>query len=158
MEDYAVIIKVKDGVVTDSLNGATFCNVDSIGIDYAGYMIDCLDEDGEVIGYFCYARNKDSSISCDYDDYDKGITLAINGKIHKEVWEYRDMMIERRIKRIKGIIKEFADQDQYSANNEYVKALYRELRELEGREQIEEEDYEPQFIGGSDVPINGYYE
>lgn len=65
---------------------------------------------------------------------------------------------EKRIKEIKRIIKEFADQDQYSANNEYVKALYRQLRELEDREQIEEEDYEPQFIGGSDVPISGYYE
>ena len=65
---------------------------------------------------------------------------------------------EERIKEIKRIIKDFADHDQYSANNEYVKALYRELRELEGREQIEEEDYEPVFIGGSDVPIGGYYE
>ena len=65
---------------------------------------------------------------------------------------------EKRIEEIKRIIKDFADADQYSANNEYVKALYRELRELEGREQIEEEDYEPVFIGGSDVPINGYYE
>lgn len=65
---------------------------------------------------------------------------------------------EKRIKEIRQIIDNFAKQDQYSANNEYVKALYRELRELEGREQIEEEDYEPQFIGGSDVPINGRYE
>ena len=68
------------------------------------------------------------------------------------------MQNEERIKEIKRIIKDFADHDQYSANNEYVKALYRELRELEGREQIEEEDYEPIFIGGSDVPIGGYYE
>ena len=65
---------------------------------------------------------------------------------------------EERIKEIKRIIKDFADHDQYSANNEYVKALYKQLRELEGREQIEEEDYEPVFIGGSDVPIGGYYE
>lgn len=68
------------------------------------------------------------------------------------------MSNEERIKEIRRIIKDFADHDQYSANNEYVKALYRELRELEGREQIEEEDYEPVFIGGSDVPIGGYYE
>ena len=65
---------------------------------------------------------------------------------------------KQRIKEIKQIIDNFAKQDQYSANNEYVKALYRELRELEGREQTEEEDYKPQFIGGSDVPIGGYYE
>ena len=65
---------------------------------------------------------------------------------------------EERIKEIRRIIKNFADHDQYSANNEYVKALYKELRELEGREQIKEEDYEPVFIGGSDVPIGGYYE
>ena len=68
------------------------------------------------------------------------------------------MQNEERIKEIRRIIKDFADHDQYSANNEYVKALYRELRELEGREQIEEEDYEPVFIDGSDVPIGGYYE
>lgn len=65
---------------------------------------------------------------------------------------------EERIAEIRKIIKNFADQDQYSTNNKYVKALYRELRDLEGREQIEEEDYEPRFIGGSDVPIDGYYE
>lgn len=65
---------------------------------------------------------------------------------------------EKRIQEIKRIIKDFADHDQYSANNEYVKALYKQLRELEGKEQIEEEDYEPQFIGGSDVLISGYYE
>ena len=69
-----------------------------------------------------------------------------------------NMSDEKRIEEIRRIIKDFADADQYSANNEYVKALYRELRELEGREQIEEEDYEPVFIGESDVPIGGYYE
>lgn len=68
------------------------------------------------------------------------------------------MKNKQRIKEIKEIIQNFANEGQYSANNEYVKALYRELRELEGREQIKEEHYEPQFIGGSDVPINGYYE
>lgn len=67
-------------------------------------------------------------------------------------------MSEERIKEIKRIIKDFADHDQYSANNEYVKALYKELRELEGREQIKEENYTAQFIGGSDVPIDGRYE
>ena len=68
------------------------------------------------------------------------------------------MSNEKRIEEIKRIIKDFADADQYSVNNEYVKALYRELRELEGREQIKEENYEPIFIGESDVPIGGYYE
>lgn len=161
MENYAVIIKVKDGIVIDESNGATICNVHSIGINYEMYSIDCLTSDGELLGYFPYARNKNSWIYCEYDNCTKDFNLATNGKIHKEVWEYRDMITsktEKRIKEIKRIIKEFADQDQYSANNEYVKALYRELRELEGREQIEEEDYEPQFIGGSDVPIGGYYE
>ena len=63
------------------------------------------------------------------------------------------------IDEIRKTIQRFAEQDQYSANNEYVKALYRRLRELENREQIEEEDdYEEIFIDGSDVPINGYYE
>ena len=65
---------------------------------------------------------------------------------------------KERIAEIRKIIKNFADQDQYSANNEYVKALYRQLRDLEGRPQIEEEDYEPVFIGESDVPIGGHYE
>ena len=67
-------------------------------------------------------------------------------------------MTQERIKEIRRIIDNFASEGQYSANNEYVKALYRELRELEGREQVKEEDYTPQFIGGSDVPINGRYE
>lgn len=62
------------------------------------------------------------------------------------------------IEEIRKEINEFAKQDQYSANNPYVKALYNRLRELEGREQIEEEDYEPYFIGDSDVPICGDYE
>lgn len=67
-------------------------------------------------------------------------------------------MSKERIEEIREIINNFANQGQYSANNPYVKALYRELRELEGREQIKEENYTPQFIGGSDVPINGRYE
>lgn len=67
-------------------------------------------------------------------------------------------MTQQEIKKIRKEIKEFADADQYSVNNPYVKSLYRRLRELEGREQIEEENYEPQFIGGSDVPICGHYE
>ena len=161
MSEYAVIIKVKDGIVIDESNGATVCNVHSIGINYGMYSIDCLTSDGELLGYFPYARNQNSWIHCEYDNCTKDFNLATDGKIHKEVWKYRDMITgktEKRIKEIKRIIKEFADQDQYSANNEYVKALYRELRELEGREQIEEEHYEPQFIGGSDVPIDGYYE
>lgn len=65
---------------------------------------------------------------------------------------------QKEIEEIRKEIKEFADRDQYSVNNPYVKSLYNRLRELEGREPIEEEDYEPQFIGGSDVPIGGEYE
>ena len=67
-------------------------------------------------------------------------------------------MTQQEIEEIRKEIKKFADQDQYSVNNPYVKSFYRRLRELEGKEQIEEEDYEPQFIGGSDVPIYGEYE
>lgn len=67
-------------------------------------------------------------------------------------------MSQERIKEIRRIINDFANQGQYSVNNPYVKTLYKELRELEGREQIKEENYEPQFIGESDVPINGRYE
>ena len=76
------------------------------------------------------------------------------------IWteDYTTEEREERIKEIRRIIKDFADNDQYSVNNEYVKALYRELRDLESREQIKEEDYEPRFIGGSDVPICGGYE
>lgn len=76
------------------------------------------------------------------------------------IWteDYTTKKREERIKEIRKIIKDFANNDQYSVNNEYVKALYRELRSLEGREQVEERDYTPQFIGGSDVPINGRYE
>ena len=65
---------------------------------------------------------------------------------------------EQRINEIKKEIQAFAEQDQYSVNNAYVKSLYNELRELENREPIEEEIYEEQFINGSDVPIGGYYE
>ena len=72
--------------------------------------------------------------------------------------EINEMYKEQMIESIRDEIQEFADQDQYSVNNPYVKSLYKRLRELEGREQIEEEDYTPQFIDGSDVPINGRYE
>lgn len=77
-----------------------------------------------------------------------------------DIWvdNYTEEEREAKIKEIRAIIKDFADNDQYSANNEYVKALYRQLRDLENRPQIEEEDYEPVFIGGSDVPICGHYE
>lgn len=68
------------------------------------------------------------------------------------------MTTQKEIQKIKNTINEFAKKDQYSANNEYVKALYRRLRELEGREQIKEEKYEPYFIDGSDVPIGSRYE
>lgn len=67
-------------------------------------------------------------------------------------------MIQKEIEEIREKINEFAKQDQYSVNNPYVKALYNRLRELEGKEQIEEEDYEPYFIGDSDVPLCGDYE
>lgn len=154
-DKYDVFIEVRDGEVADELNGATFVGVYSIGINCSDYLIDCFDENNHLIGFFCYARNKNSWIHCDYDDWNKEINLVYKGEIDEEVWEYKN---QQRIKEIKKIIKNFADQDQYSANNEYVKALYRQLRELEGREQIKEEHYEPQFIDGSDVPINGYYE
>lgn len=65
---------------------------------------------------------------------------------------------EKEIKEIKERIQKFAERDLYSANCEEVKYLYRRLRELENRPQIEEENYEPMFIGGSDVPVGGYYE
>lgn len=72
--------------------------------------------------------------------------------------------IEKQIKEIEETIQKFADRDLYSANCEEVKYLYRRKRQLEAElneveyEEPEEEDYEPQFIGGSDVPIGGYYE
>lgn len=68
------------------------------------------------------------------------------------------MDTQKEIEEIKATIKAFADKDLYSANCEEVKYLYKRLRELENREPIEEDDYEPTFIGGSDVPIGGYYE
>lgn len=68
------------------------------------------------------------------------------------------MNIQKEIKEIREIIDNFAKQDQYSANNPYVKSLYRRLRELEGREQVPDDDYEEYFIDGSDVPICGRYE
>lgn len=68
------------------------------------------------------------------------------------------MSNQEEIQEIRETIDNFAREGQYSVNNEYVKALYKRLRELENREPVVEEDYEPQFIGGSDVPINGEYE
>ena len=65
---------------------------------------------------------------------------------------------KEEIESIKKTIKDFADKDLYSANCVEVRFLYKRLRELEGQEPIEEENYEPVFIGGSDVPINGRYE
>jgi len=74
--------------------------------------------------------------------------------------EREDKMKE--IEEVRRIIKDFADHDLYSVNCEEVRYLYKRLRKLEGRvEKIDYEEslnYEPQFIGGSDVPINGYYE
>lgn len=72
--------------------------------------------------------------------------------------------IEKQIEEIEETIQNFARNDLYSANCVEVKYLYRRKRELEAElknieyEEPEEDDYEPQFIGGSDVPINGYYE
>lgn len=65
---------------------------------------------------------------------------------------------KQRINEIRKEIQAFAEQDQYSVNNAYVKSLYNELRKLENKEPIKEEIYEEQFIDGSDVPISGYYE
>lgn len=67
---------------------------------------------------------------------------------------------EKQIKEIKKRIQEFAEKDLYSVNCEEVKYLYKRLHELEDEyfEERQEEDYEPVFIDGSDVPINGYYE
>ena len=68
-------------------------------------------------------------------------------------------MSNERIAEIREIIDNFAREGQYSVNNPYVKALYRELRELESRPQVEDDDdYEEIFIGGSDVPVSGRYE
>lgn len=66
----------------------------------------------------------------------------------------------KEIKEVRAIIKDFADHDLYSANCDEVKYLYKRLRALEDRViEIDYEDsYEPVFIGGSDVPISGYYE
>ena len=78
--------------------------------------------------------------------------------------ESRKKEIQNQIEETKKVIKNFADNDLYSANCVEVKYLYRKLRRLEAEledveyEEPEEEDYTPQFIGGSDVPIGGYYE
>lgn len=72
---------------------------------------------------------------------------------------WKKMSNTEEIKEIKATIQRFAEQEQYSVNNEYVKALYKRLRDLENRPQIEDdEDFEEKFIDGSDVPINGRYE
>lgn len=70
------------------------------------------------------------------------------------------MTTEEKIKEIKETIQKFAEKDLYSANCEEVKYLYKQLHELEDEyyEETEKEDYEPIFIGGSDVPIDGRYE
>ena len=67
---------------------------------------------------------------------------------------------EKQIKEIKEKIQKFAEKDLYSVNCEEVKYLYKQLHELEDKyfEERQEEDYTPQFIDGSDVPIGGYYE
>lgn len=66
----------------------------------------------------------------------------------------------KEIEEIRNTIQEFAKKDLYSVNCIEVKYLYKRLRELENRvDEIDyEEDYEPVFIGGSDVPISGRYE
>ena len=65
---------------------------------------------------------------------------------------------KKEIEEIRKLINEFANKGQYSVNNPYVKSLYNRLRELEGREQIKEENFEEYFIDGSDVPRCGRYE
>ena len=84
-EEYTLTIKVKNGIVADEINGATIHNVHTIGINTVEYVIDCLDANEELLGFFCYARNKNSYIHCDYDDWEKDICLAINGEINKEI-------------------------------------------------------------------------
>lgn len=66
----------------------------------------------------------------------------------------------KEIEEIRNTIQEFAKKDLYSVNCVEVRYLYKRLRKLENRvDEIDyEEDYEPIFIGGSDVPINGRYE
>lgn len=72
--------------------------------------------------------------------------------------------IEEKIKEIKKTIKKFADNDLYSANCTEVKYLYKQLHQLEAElegikyKEPEENDYEPFFIGDSDVPLYGDYE
>ena len=67
---------------------------------------------------------------------------------------------EKQIKEIKEKIQKFAEKDLYSVNCEEVKYLYKQLHELQDEyfEERQKEDYTPRFIGGSDVPIGGYYE
>lgn len=67
---------------------------------------------------------------------------------------------KEQIKEIEKIIQDFAEKDLYSANCIEVKYLYKKLRQLKDQEYLDdnEEDYEPVFIGGSDVPICGHYE
>lgn len=73
--------------------------------------------------------------------------------------EIEQKQIKEEIEETRRIIKDFANQGLYSVNCQEVKFLYRRLRELEGREIIETQDnYEPIFIDGSDVPMNGRYE
>lgn len=90
----------------------------------------------------------------------KIIKNYINGKGDDKMNQEleKEMKKIEEIREIREEINEFANADQYSVNNPYVKSLYRRLRELEGREQIKEDKYVPQFIGDSDVPINGRYE
>ena len=72
--------------------------------------------------------------------------------------------IKEQIEETRQIINNFAARDLYSANCTEVKYLYKRLHQLEAEleeieyEEPEEDDYEPVFIGGSDVPIGGYYE
>lgn len=72
----------------------------------------------------------------------------------------RKQEIENEITRIRKTIKDFADKDLYSANCIEVKYLYKQLRELNNEiyEMEDDEDYEPYFIDGSDVPVCGGYE
>lgn len=67
--------------------------------------------------------------------------------------------IEQEIQEIEQQIQNYAKQDLYSANCTAVKFLYQRLRELRNEQYLnDDDDYEPYFIDGSDVPICGNYE
>lgn len=124
--------------------------------------VKCQDNDTyviskEKISAMCNQVSRDISDLILNSVYENAISDVVDDEDIKFLTkEEEDIMNE--IEEIKKTIDEFAKQDQYSANNPYVKSLYRRLRELEGREQVKEETYEEYFIDGSDVPRSGRYE